>query len=431
MATIFGLSDPGSRKINEDACYFDINEGLAIVCDGISASGGGDVASAVAIETIKNKIHANQKNIADYKQNPSAEKRHKLTSFMDEIIAEASRTIFQQAQKNPKQSGMCTTVDVLLDIGTHMILGHVGSGRCYLWREKNLHLISEDHTQLAEFRKKGKTFPPGVEESALAKRITRAVGYGEQVKVDVLEIELMADDRFLLCTDGVWASLTNEELTKLLTNAVPEKAVQKMMDYLKVLQPKDNYTALITEPSAAPFTDEHTKETSAEAKIQLAGKIPVFAYLSYPELIKLMSISELFKVSSNTIVCKEGEPGDEMMIILSGLLEVQIQGKKIAELGAGQAVGEMSMIEGGARSATLVAKVNTNLIAFSRVKLYSLLREEPELCVKFLWGLTGEINRRLRATSNQLAGKKIAGVQNEAPKQGKELLPFIYRRELT
>ena len=202
------------------------------------------------------------------------------------------------------------------------------------------------------------------------------------------------------------------------------------MGALKQKGPKDNYTALVTQPDFVPTSIEQTKETSAEAKLQLAGKIPAFTYLAYPELIKLMSISEIFKVNAGTTVCKEGDPGEEMMVILSGKLDVLIQGKKIAQLGVGQAVGEMSMIEGGARSATLVAAEATNLVAFARKELYGLLKEEPELCVKFLWGLMGEMNRRLRATSNQLAGKKQATTPQPSAAKGRELLPFVFKKEL-
>lgn len=430
MLTTFGLSDPGNRKLNEDACYFDSKLGLSIVCDGIGGpKGGGDIASAIAIDVMKAQVQNNWSLVeAGNKEQESTEKRHAVARILEAAFGEASHAIFQRAQTDVNLAGMSTTMDVLLFVGKYAVLAHVGSGRMYLSREQSLHQITEDHTQLTEYKKKGKALPADLDAAALSKRITRAVGHQEHVKVDMLEVELMEGDQFILCTDGVWATLAHEKWKDFLQKKSPQENVQLLMAHLKTLAPKDNYSFLVTQqnqPQEVTITTEIDKKLTAKAKLELTGKIPLFQFLSYAEMIKVMSISELFKMKAGQVVCKEGEPGNEMMIILSGKLQVIIQGKTIAELGEGQAVGEMSMIEGGLRTATLTTMVDTNLLALSRNTLFDLLRAEPELCVKFLWGLTGELNRRLRTTTNQLAGRK----EVQQTLQNNKVFPFFYGKE--
>ena len=94
-----------------------------------------------------------------------------------------------------------------------------------------------------------------------------------------------------------------------------------------------------------------------------------------------------------------------MMLVLSGHVDVTKNGQSIRRLGQGDVFGEMSMIDAAPRSATVTAGGPTSLLAFPRDALFDLLREDQNLSVKFLWGVTMEMNKRLRAASNKLVGR--------------------------
>jgi CRP-like cAMP-binding protein len=171
----------------------------------------------------------------------------------------------------------------------------------------------------------------------------------------------------------------------------------------------------------APVPKDAIVESSAEQKIKMLGKVSAFEYLSYPELIQVINTGELVKVAPGKVICSEGDPGGEMMLLLSGSVHVNKNGQLLRVLGKGDVVGELSLIDAAPRSASIVAKDATNLLAFPREALCALFRAEPTLAVKFLWGLTMETNKRMRMLSNRVVGKpEREGVDVIAPVK----LPF-------
>jgi CRP-like cAMP-binding protein len=132
-------------------------------------------------------------------------------------------------------------------------------------------------------------------------------------------------------------------------------------------------------------------------------------------------VGDLVKVAAGQVLCKEGDRGGEMMLLIAGAAEVTKNGQSIRQLGRGDVFGEMSMIDSAPRSATVTASAATSLLAFPRDSLFALFREDPTLSVKFLWGVTMEMNKRLRAASNKMVGRP----ENEgAVTDKKASLPF-------
>jgi len=339
---------------------------------------------------------------------------------LGQAFQEASRAVFQAAHSDPSLQSICTTMDAILVLGTHAVVAHVGSGRVYLVRKGELHQLTEDHTQLAHLRRVGKLAEvPAGQHSAYSKRLLRAVGFREEVQVDLFPVELEAGDRFVLISDGVWSAMAEEELEKLLLSGGKADAALKALHARVGSSAKDNFTTLVLDPQtkAAPVP-----EASAEAKIKMLGTVPAFAFLSYKELIRVINTGELTKLGAGKEIWHEGASGDEMMLILSGSVEIIKNGKRLNVLKKGDVIGEMSMIDSAPRSASVVTVEPTNLLAFPREALFALLREETELAVKFLWGVTMEMNKRLRSVSAQIAGGAVSSMP--PPPAGKAPLPF-------
>jgi hypothetical protein len=315
---------------------------------------------------------------------------------------------------------MCTSVDLVLVFGTHALVGHVGAGRVYLVRKSEAHLLTEDHTQAAYLRRIGKLSNATPQQVATySRRLTRAVGYQEEVKADTLLVELEPGDRFVLMTDGVWQPLGDGTVFSLAARPLPPKELLALLHgTVAETGARDNYTTLIADPAVAAVPIQ----AGAEQKLKMLGRVPAFEYLSYQELLKVLSIGDLVKVNAGQVLCKEGEQGGEMMLLISGSADVTKSGKVIRGLGKGDVFGEMSMIDSAPRSASVVATSATNLLAFPRDALFSLFREDSLLSVKFLWGVTMEMNKRLRAASNRLVGKPE---HEGAPTEKKGPLPFL------
>ncbi len=406
-------SELGGAARNEDVCASLPELHLFVVCDGLGKDSA-ERASRVAIHVLQAYLEKQGATFGALRASPKKESRRALQAFLAAGVQEASSAVFTATGKGL----LCTTMDVLLLTDTHALVAHVGSGRVYLGRDGQMHLLTEDHTQLASLRRMGKPTGTPEEEARAAKRLTRAVGFREDVKVDLLEVELAEGDRFLLLTDGVWGALEDSALENLSLKAgTVESVVAQLHEEVRKRQPKDNFTTLLVQPR--PKVEDAT--VSPEQKIKMLGRVPALEFLSYQDLIRVISTGDLLKMRTDQVVCREGDAGGEMMLIVSGAAEVQKNGKTIGTLGRGDVFGEMSMLDAAPRSATITTTAPTHLLAFPRDALFSLLREEPELAVKFLWGVTMEMNKRLRSASNQLVG---VADEKDVGKRPRWPLPF-------
>jgi serine/threonine protein phosphatase PrpC len=414
-------SENGALPVNEDAGRVWDATGLFAVCDGLSVGkGGGEVAAKAALDALGSWADTQADTIGKARTMNSKMVRDSVAHRLSLAFQEASHAVFQAAHAEPRLQSTCTTMDALLLLGSHALVAHVGSGRVYLVRGGELHQLTEDHTQLAHLRRTGKLADVSeAERASSAKRLLRAVGFREEVQVDLFPVELEAGDRFVLLTDGVWSALPEEELEKLLlSKGKPREILSALHARVGVGKAKDNFSTLILDPAAsAPAV----AGTGAEAKIKMLGTVPAFSFLTYQELIRVINTGELVKLGAGQELWKEGASGDEMMLILSGAVDIVKNGKKLNSLKKGDVLGEMSMIDSAPRSAGVVTTEATNLLAFPREALYALLREEKELAVKFLWGVTMEMNKRLRAVSAKAVGEAAPVPQPPNPKAP---LPF-------
>lgn len=414
-------SEQGQAQRNEDSLIALPDQGAFVVCDGLSVTKGGDLASRLSCEALKAWLEEAQDILTNArKATSSKEDRRRIEESLTEAFAESSRAIFQKAATDPGLHGMCTGADILLFLGTHALVGHVGAGRVYLVRKGEAHLLTEDHTQLAYMRRIGKLGDASPQQIAsYSRRVTKAVGFQEDVKPDLLMVELEPGDRFLLMTDGVWQALGDGTTFSICARSgSPSKILEELHKTVTETGARDNFTTIVVEPKMAPVS----VQAGAEQKIKMLGKVPVFEYLSYQDLLKLLSVGDLVKVGSGQLLCKEGDAGAEMMLVLSGGANVTKNGQVIRVLSRGDVFGEMSMIDAAPRSASVIANAPTNLLAFPRDELFALCREDPTLSVKFLWGVTMEMNRRLRMVSNQLVGRpELEGAAIEKS----SALPFI------
>jgi len=393
-------TEAGVQPKNEDACQAWPELGICVACDGLATKQGGDLASRMAVEAIGRWAVANSGILEAARQSKEKGPREQVQGLLFDAFQEVSKGIFQKSSSDPALLGMCTTMDVLALLGSHAVIAHVGSGRVYLLRNEELHQLTEDHTQLAHMRRQGKL--EGVtpaQQATFSKRLMRAVGFREEVQVDILGVELEAGDRFFMVTDGVWSALGDTDFEKVAVSAgTPAALLKNLHAFVGPGKAKDNFTTLVLDPP------KQVVSSGAAQKIKMLGTVPAFSFLSYQELIRVINSGELVKVSGGKEIWKEGDKGGEMMLVLSGTVNIVKNGQQINVMNKGDVVGEMSMIDNAPRSAAAVAETPTNLLAFPRAALFELFREEPDLAVKFLWGVTMEMNKRLRAVSNQLVG---------------------------
>jgi serine/threonine protein phosphatase PrpC len=199
------------REHNEDSVAVSPDLGLLVVADGIGGASAGDVASRTAADVITEHF----RNRA-----ASAANKEEARALAEEAVVEANKAVWGLAQRTPLYAGMGTTVVVgFVGLGW-MVFAHVGDSRLYRLRDTELAQLTKDHSFIQEVVDQG-FFPTLADAQRYGVRdniLTRGLGTLPQVTVDSGLVELQPDDLFLLCTDGLTGMVSDDVLSRALTN---------------------------------------------------------------------------------------------------------------------------------------------------------------------------------------------------------------------
>ncbi len=401
----YGLSDAGlQRNENEDFYLMDEDLNLFVVCDGVGGHAAGGMASELCARTLRQTVQEGKAYIQRYHSDRSLTNRAIIAGLIQRAIVTANEKIQAMTEVDITKKGMCTTVVCLLQLDDFAVLGHVGDSRIYLSRGDKIHQLTEDHKYSVEMVKRGILKPEEAHKSPQGNVLTRAVGLSPTIQVDTLQVETMPGDLFLLCTDGLYKYTDKNELGNLLSQDVQQIPTQAIK-FAKDRGGSDNITALVVRMDGEEKSPRNDV-IDVLKKTEIIMKIPIFKYLSYQEVTKVLSIARLKRFNKGSTMVKEGDPSDEMYIIAEGTADVLKKEVKIVSRGKGDVFGEMGIFDRAPRSATVMASSAVVAITLHSKEFLALLRQESQICVKLLWALNGELNTRLRkATEDSVAPK--------------------------
>jgi PPM family protein phosphatase len=240
---VAGLSDVGcQRENNEDRfAYWEpgneqtfLHKGrLAIIADGMGGQEGGQEASRVAVETIE-KFYA---------ETPDGDPR----SLLYAAFQTAHQSIRQFAGEHPWLSGMGTTATAIALVGHELYYSHVGDSRLYLARQGSLSRITRDQSYVGRLVEQGIISPEEAGSHPQRNVLTAALGAGAEVVPESAElpIAMEAGDVLLLCTDGLWGVVKEDEILDIVSSQPPEQACRQLVDLAKQRGGPDNITLQI------------------------------------------------------------------------------------------------------------------------------------------------------------------------------------------
>jgi PPM family protein phosphatase len=210
-------SDPGAlRSLNEDQLFFDRELGLLVLADGMGGHKAGEVASALAVETLARELTASRLR---------GRSGDGLVPLLRKVIVHASHRVFAEAARRAQKSGnhpdqsMGTTLALLLLHESRATVAHVGDSRVYRWREGKLSLLTRDHSLLQDQIDRGELNAETALGSHNRHLVTRGIGHAPEVEVAFTEDAPQIDDIYLLCSDGLNDMLDDDEI-ELVLNAV-------------------------------------------------------------------------------------------------------------------------------------------------------------------------------------------------------------------
>jgi serine/threonine protein phosphatase PrpC len=266
MATDVGMVRPH----NEDTAHVDGEGSFFIVADGMGGHAAGEVASAMAVETVRTKLEASRAQLAEFALHPSDAGRRSLVQLLQDAVLSAHQAVFQRGSTEEDKNGMGTTLDVLLISGTEAFIAHVGDSRTYLIREGRASQLTTDHTYAEVMVIEGKLTIEEAQVSQLRNILVNAVGVSAEVGVEMAHLELRRDDRLLLCSDGLHDYFPGDvEISERLAGPDAGVGLVSLVEMAKSRGGHDNITGIaihvtdITQPGPAYETTQPVRASSA------------------------------------------------------------------------------------------------------------------------------------------------------------------------
>jgi PPM family protein phosphatase len=238
---IAAATDIGRRTSNQDAVVVDEGLGLVVVSDGMGGYEGGEVASRLAIAAVLALVRRTA-TLADCTWPYPAD----LTRTSDEnelVMAAQLASDEVAAQRHGRLAQMGATLAVARVRGSRATIAHVGDSRVYLVRGGRATALTRDHSLYEDLVSSGEAVPSR-QEFRFGNVITRAIGIAGS-KADVCEVEVVAGDLLVVCTDGLWDPVPEARLAEICSTVAPAAACAQLIDEALKRGGTDNITVAI------------------------------------------------------------------------------------------------------------------------------------------------------------------------------------------
>ena len=233
-----GACDPGrARDHNEDAIAIQEDDGrgyyLSIVCDGMGGHNAGEVASAIAIQTISDYIEQY------FGQADNAE-------LLSSAFSQASNHIDQHAEDDPDARGMGCTCVLVLGVKNHIWVAWAGDSRAYALTDEGIFQLSTDHTVVQELVDQQLITPEQAAVHPYRGRISRCLGHGKKKGAPTIrEFEFPTGTNLLLCSDGLSDVVDPPDLEALMGQRDVRSASRRLIEAANQAGGPDNISAIV------------------------------------------------------------------------------------------------------------------------------------------------------------------------------------------
>ena len=240
---VYSATDIGQkRQMNQDFIFTSEDPvgnlpNLFVVADGMGGHNAGDFASRYGVSVLVESI--------------KKDKNYNPVKILRSAIETANREVFRQSMEDESFSGMGSTMVVCTVAGDYAYVANVGDSRMYL-ACPGLSQISQDHSLIAEMVRLGELSAEEGRNHPDKNIITRAIGTGEEIRIDFFDIKLEPSNLIMLCSDGLTNMVSDEEIREILEGRAPEECAQALVDKANENGGEDNIAVIVVEP----FQDE-------------------------------------------------------------------------------------------------------------------------------------------------------------------------------
>lgn len=283
LLVIGAASDAGGRDANQDAVFIgDLvpaagntaeDRYLLAVADGMGGHARGEAASQIAIDTLVRLVN----------DDPGAD----TALMLKQAFRRANDAIYEESSRNDAGQVMGTTLVAAVLHGQYATIASIGDSRAYLVRANALTQITKDHSLVAEQVSRGALTSRQAQESPHRNILIHALGHKPKLDTTlpgIFEITLLPEDRLLLCSDGFYDVVENQDIVRILLAQKPDDAAKQLVDLAVERGTTDNVSAVVAE--AIPTRVSQLEREPATAA---AGRGPFGAAL-VPILVTVAAI---------------------------------------------------------------------------------------------------------------------------------------------
>lgn len=374
----FGATAGGCAEgvaINKGRVLADDDLGFYALADGVRGHPSGGRAAEIALERAASRIRAAGSTRGDA-----------ALTLLQEVVQDCSRAVHEAGIAAPGDRGMSAALSMVWIVGDRAHIAHVGHSGVHMARMGRLHRLSRDHSVAMELVEMGLLEPAGAVDHPMSRVLTRAVGMQEAVLPDTLSIELVPGDRFILSAAGAV-----EAPDKVVEAMARDALARALVDATLARNQRDWSNAVVVEI----LSDADAGGRDALAKLDALKGMFLFRDLDMSELARVLESSVLRRSEAGDMLIREGSREHSLYLILDGELEVIKNGVVLARFGKGGHVGEMALVSGAPRSASVRAARPTRFLEIRREQWEGLLHRVPATGVKLLSALSEELSNRL------------------------------------
>lgn len=290
------------RPHNEDS--YLLQEPLFVVCDGMGGHAAGEVASAIAVQTIG-------------EQSPQTAD----DTLLGAAVEAANHAVIEAGEQGKGSPGMGCTASAIYIEGSQMAVAHVGDSRVYLLRNGSLVRVTHDHSYVEELVDAGQITADEARTHPSRSVVTRALGSDPDMYADHFTLEVQNEDRIIICSDGLSGMIPDNRIEALaVSSALPQAAADNLVSEALVAGGSDNVTVIVVDVLNDGIAAAHRKGILRKAIVFLvvlvalaaAGIVGFFAFVH----------NEYYLANKDgNVAIYQGVPGDFLGIPLSSLLE--------------------------------------------------------------------------------------------------------------
>ena len=255
---------------------------LFAVCDGMGGAAAGEVASQMAVDTIYQTMESHG--------TPS--KSEDVADWLEKGVEEASRRIFKTAREDRSKRGMGTTLTAAILVDQRLYIAQVGDSRAYIIRTGKLVQVSKDQSLVSQLIDAGHLTKEEAANFEHHNIILQALGTSELLQVDMTYVDLCADDKLILCSDGLHGMISDDQILQVVNEHAEPKEICRIltdlacdsggMDNITVIFAKFSGPALLQPSPEAELSYHKLHPPKPEEKPKKEGKRPSAAEVKVP-----------------------------------------------------------------------------------------------------------------------------------------------------